>query len=215
MPISRYRTNGAPWKSGGIARPRLPAVAALAALGPLVCLSRARDPSVQAGWHRAVACEYTAHLDSNGLRECLRFRDADGHCCWCLYALPEDDFLAWERLIAVVPQGALNDETVSVVERLWHGVADALQGRRWRAGVIGIHPVACMSGIPSDEMAIGEPGLAAFSWDIARYIAEDVGAAWRPGGSLQWPSGGVGRNGVSGPCTSASPDDQWGAGCTT
>jgi hypothetical protein len=152
------------------ARGRLPSVAALAALGPLLCLSLARD-RLLAGWHRARSCDYLAHVGSDGLRECLRFRDDAGAPCWCLHALPEDDFLAWERVIARVPAAAANDDGCNLVERLWRDLADALCGDRWQAQVIRIHAPDVRHGEDRWRLAVSEPAIAGFSHDVARRIA--------------------------------------------
>lgn len=152
------------------ARGGLPSVAALSALGPLLCLSLARD-RLLTGWHRARSCDYLAHVGSDGLRECLRFHDAAGEVCWCLHALPEDDFLAWERVIARVPVAAANDPACGLVERLWRDLAEALCGHRWQAQVIRIHAADVRQGEDRWRLAVSQPEIARFSHDVARRIA--------------------------------------------
>jgi hypothetical protein len=154
---------------------RLPPIDALAGLGPLLCLSRTRD-TLLSGWRRAVACEYAACVDSSGMRECLRFRTADGDCCWQLYALPEDDFLAWERLIAIMPEGAPCEMSSCLAERMWRSVSDALLGRRWRASLIRIHAFLGRDGNEQRCLAISQPTVAPFSLAIAHRIAHAEGA---------------------------------------
>jgi hypothetical protein len=153
----------------------LPKIDALASLGPLLSLSRSRD-TLLTGWRCAVACEYGACVDTNGLRECLRFHSADGECCWQLYALPEDDFLAWERLIATVPEGMACDLSLGLAERVRRRVSDVLVGRRWCANVIRIHAfLGC--GWPEQRcLAISQPRVSPFSLTVARHIAQLEGA---------------------------------------
>ena len=165
-----------PGKCGDV---RLPTIDALAGLGPLLCLSRTRD-ALLSGWRRAVACEYAACVDSRGMRECLRFRTADGDCCWQLYALPEDDFLAWERLIGIMPEGAPCEMSPCLAERMWRGLSDALLGRRWRASLIRIHAFLGRDGNAQRCLAISQPTVAPFSLAIAHRIAHAEGAELPP-----------------------------------
>ncbi len=153
----------------------LPTINALAALGPLLCLSRTRD-TLLSGWRRAVACEYAACVDSVGLRECLRFYSADGECSWQLYALPEDDFFAWERLIAIVPEGVPCDTSPCLPERMWRGLSDALMGKRWRATLIRIHAFLGRDGCEQRCLAVSQPVISPLSCTIARRIAHAEGA---------------------------------------
>lgn len=162
-----------------MARDRLPSVAALSALGPLLCLSLARD-RLLAGWHRARSCDYLAHVGSDGLRECLRFHDAAGEPCWCLHALPEDDFLAWERVIARVPAAAANDPCGGLVDRLWRDLAEVLCGHRWQAQVIRIHAPDPHHGEDRWRLAVSQPAIARFSHDVAQRIALAEGATLLP-----------------------------------
>lgn len=154
---------------------RLPAIDALAALGPVLCLSRTRD-TVLSGWRRAASCEYAACVDSDGLRECLRFRAADGECCWQLYALPDDDFLAWERLTAIVPEGMPCETSPGLAERMWRGLSDALMGRRWRASLIRIHAFLGRDGSEQRCLAVSQPEVSPFGLSVARRIAHAEGA---------------------------------------
>lgn len=169
------------------ARGGLPSVAALSALGPLLCLSLARD-RLLTGWHRARSCDYLAHVGSDGLRECLRFHDAAGEVCWCLHALPEDDFLAWERVIARVPAAAANDPACGLVERLWRDLADALCGHRWQAQIIRIHAPDLRHGEDRWRLAVSQPAIARFSHDVARRIALAEGASLPPDTRLSAPA---------------------------
>ncbi|MFZ5635321.1 MAG: Hemin transport protein [Pseudomonadota bacterium] len=173
---------------------RLPTIEALAALGPLLCFSRTRD-TLLSGWRRAVRCEYGARVDSNGLRECLRFHAADGECCWRLYALPEDDFLAWERLIAIVPARSDDDALPCLAERLWREWSDALLGKRWRASLIRIHAFHGRDGGEQRCLAVSVPTVSPFSVKVAQRIARAEAAELSASDMTSLPQGraGTGR----------------------
>lgn len=162
--------------AGAGGRPgRLPTAAELASLGPLLSLSRG-DSGALAGWRRAVRCDYAARVDSDGLHECLRFYDVAGECCWRLYALPEDDFLAWERLLAVVPAGQWRDDAgAGAALRWWRGLADFVHGRRWCACLVRIHALGDAAG--PEQAALSAPVVSARSADLARRIVHAEGAA--------------------------------------
>lgn len=168
---------------------RLPDATELASLGPLLSLSRGNG-GVLAGWRRAVRCDYAARVDSDGLRECLRFYDGDGDCCWRLYALLEDDFLAWDRLLAVVPAGEWRgDEERGAAQRWWRGLADFVQGRRWTASLVRIHPLG--DGAGPGQAALSVPAVSGPSAELARRIvvaerAEQVDGE-APANQGPWP----------------------------
>ncbi|WP_395788504.1 hypothetical protein [Aquimonas sp.] len=81
---------------------------ALAALGPLVCLHRRFDQrqlAIDAAPLLAgLRLQVQAEIDSSGPREALRFVDAHGVAVCQLCLLPDSDFLAWERLLALLQQ---------------------------------------------------------------------------------------------------------------
>ena len=83
--------------------PALPHPQQLAALGAVLCLYRMQRGGELSGWQQAqsASCEHV--LDSEGLRESVRFHDRDGRCCWQLFLLPDTDFLAWEQMAAQLP----------------------------------------------------------------------------------------------------------------
>lgn len=114
---------------------RLPRPGALAALGAVLCLHRARPGGELAGWTQAVRAEACSRIDSDGLSESLDFHDADGRCCWRLYLLPDSDFLAWEVLAASLPQ-ARDPAPDGIAERLWRRVAQGLRAAPWQASVL-------------------------------------------------------------------------------
>lgn len=151
----------------------IPSPQALAALGPVLCLHRESE-GVLTGLLRARACCYRAHVDSDCLRECLRFRDAAGDECWRLYALPDTDYLGWERLVADLPACREDPGDAGLGERLWRELAETLAGRRWRAETIRLHAiVAAGHARPAmSEPRVSRPGMLQM-----RRIARAAGAA--------------------------------------
>ncbi len=116
----------------------LPRPRQLAALGAVLCLSRAQRGSELAGWAQAVRVETSSDGDSDGLRESLRFLDRDERCCWRLFLLPDSDFLAWEQLAAGLPlrpPGAC----ANAAELLRRRLASRLRGERWQASALRLH----------------------------------------------------------------------------
>lgn len=118
---------------------RLPHPQQLAALGAVLCLSRADADSALAGWTQAVHATYGCDLDSDGLRECIRFFDARGTCCWRLYLLPDADFLAWEQLASGLPRVLDDSALPGLAERLWRHLARRLNEPCWRACALRFH----------------------------------------------------------------------------
>jgi hypothetical protein len=106
----------------------------LAALGTVLCLYRLQHGSELSGWAQAAYAEAAIGMDSDGLRESVRFFDRDHRCCWRLHLLPDSDFLAWDRMLELLPgtHAAMQGEH-GVAERLWRRLAGRLQGGRWRA----------------------------------------------------------------------------------
>lgn len=119
----------------------LPRAQQLDALGPVLCLYRHQDGGELSGWARAVRVESRAGMDSDGLRESLAFFDHEGRCCWRLYLLPDSDFVAWDRLLALLPSCEEAEATIGVGERLWRRLAGCLRGGQWQACVLRLHVV--------------------------------------------------------------------------
>lgn len=152
----------------------LPRTQQLAALGTLLCLYRHQDGGELAGWARAVRVESRAGVDSEGLRESLVFFDREGRCCWRLYLLPESDFVAWDRLLALLPSRGEAEAAAGVGERLWRRMAGRLLGGQWQACVLRLHVVDAEVGRPvlaASQAAVSPLGAAA-----ARRIARAEGA---------------------------------------
>jgi hypothetical protein len=105
---------------------------ALASLGPLVCLHRRSDQrqlAIDAGPLLAgLRLQVLAEIDSSGPREALRFVDAHGVAVCQLCLLPDSDFLAWERLLALLQQRRqLSVAAIQLCQPPW------LTRWRWRA----------------------------------------------------------------------------------
>jgi hypothetical protein len=151
----------------------LPEPRQLAALGTVLCLSRARSGHPLAGLAPAVRAEVSCHCDSDGLRESLSFLDRDGHCCWRLYLLPDSDFLAWEDLSSRLPQ-RLDRDPAGIAERLLSRLANRLHGGHWQASALRLH--AFSNGAGGTALAASLAPLSELGLAIARRIARDEGA---------------------------------------
>lgn len=119
----------------------MPAVSALAALGPVLCMHRAEHGNELAGWSRAVHAESRVRMDSEDVIESLHFFDAAGGCCWRLYLLPESDFLAWDRLQSRLPGCCDHELRSGIAERLWQRLAGTLRGGSWHLSTVRLHVV--------------------------------------------------------------------------
>ena len=150
----------------------LPEPRQLAALGAVLCLSRARFGHPLAGLAPAVRAEVSCHCDSDGLRESLSFLDRDGHCCWRLYLLPDSDFLAWEELSSRLPQRTDRGPT-GIAERLLSRLANRLHGGHWQACALRLH--ALSNGVGDTALAASLAPLSELGLAVARRIARDEG----------------------------------------
>lgn len=151
-----------------------PGPAQLAALGTVLCLYRG-DGSELSGWQQAVTAHACHSVDSEGVHESLCFLDARGRCTWRLYLLPDSDFLAWDRLLAQLPQQPTKNEEGNVGERLWRRLAGHLGGHRWRACVLQLHAVEQGGGLAASLATLSALGSA-----TARRIARLQGADGDP-----------------------------------
>ena len=158
--------------------PRLPHPQQLAALGAVLCLYRSGAGSELEGWSQAarVACERA--LDSDGLRESLQFFDGEGRCCWRLHLLPDTDFLAWEQVVADLPDSCAAERELGIGERLWRRVARRLGGSGWRACALRLHVVAGGPGFADlPLLAASLPRLSACGLEIAGRVVRREGIA--------------------------------------
>ncbi|MET0656122.1 MAG: Hemin transport protein [Pseudoxanthomonas sp.] len=152
----------------------MPRAQQLAALGTVLCLYRPQHGGELSGWAHAACVESRAGVDSDGLRESLVFFDAEGHCCWRLYLLPDSDFLAWDRLLASLPSRDEVEAAVGVGERLWRRLAGRLRGEQWQACILKLHavPAAVAQPVLAASLAVVSP-LGAIT---AQRIAQAEGA---------------------------------------
>lgn len=148
----------------------LPRAQQLAALGTVLCLYRHQEGGELSGWARAVRAESRAGVDSDGLRESLAFFDSEGRCCWRLYLLPDSDFVAWDRLLALLPSREEIEAATGVGERLWRRLAGRLLGGQWQACVLRLHvvPAEVRRPILAASLAMVSPLGAATAQRIAR-----------------------------------------------
>lgn len=152
----------------------LPRVQQLAALDTVLCLYRHRDGSELSGWARAVRAESRAGVDSDGLRESLAFFDHEGRCCWRLYLLPDSDFVAWDRLLALLPSREEAELATGVGERLWRRLAGRLLGGQWQACVLRLHVVPAEVRRP--VLAASPAAVSPLGAATAQRIARTEGA---------------------------------------
>lgn len=151
-----------------------PTPAQLAGLGTVLCLYRG-DGSELSGWQQAVSVHACHGVDSEGVHESLCFMDERGRCVWRLYLLPDSDFLAWDRLLAQLPQRPAVSEQGNVGERLWRRLAGHLGGHRWRVCALQLHAVEQGSGLAASLATLSTLGSA-----TARRIARLEGADGDP-----------------------------------
>lgn len=152
----------------------LPCPQQLAALGTVLCLYRPQQGGELSGWAQSVRAEAQVGVDSDGLRESLSFFDRDGRCCWRLWLLPDSDFLAWDRLLASLPNRGVAVPGDGIGERLWQRLARRLTSDSWRACVLRLH---AMPPAPALRVLAASPAaLSALGVGIAREIARAEGA---------------------------------------
>lgn len=154
----------------------------LAALGTVLCLYQGRSGGELAGWSRAMQAEASSVLDSDGMRECLLFRDAAGDCCWKLYLLPDSDFLAWERLSSGLPMRMREDAGASgIAERMLQRLVGRVRDGEWQASVVRLHALPVAHGkagecVLAATLASVSPLGAAAARGIARSQHADAEA---------------------------------------
>ena len=152
--------------------PTLPEPRQLAALGAVLCLSRARFGHPLEGWAAAMRAEAACDCDSDGLRESISFLDRDGRCCWRLYLLPDSDFLAWEELSSRLPVRPERGPA-GIAERLFSRLANRLNGGHWQASALRLH--ALSNGAGGTALAASPAPLSELGLAVARRIARDEG----------------------------------------
>lgn len=150
----------------------LPQPQQLAALGTVLCLYRLQHGSELAGWAQAAYAEATVGVDSDGLRESVRFFDSEGRCCWRLHLLPDSDFLAWDRMMTSLPRVQETTENGNVAERLWRRMAGRLLSRHWRACTVRLYALAQGA---SPVLAASLASVSALGAATARRIVDAEG----------------------------------------
>ncbi len=161
---------------------RLPLPSELAALGTVLCLYHGRSGGELAGWSRAVEAVACASLDSDGMRECVLFRDAAGDCCWKLYLLPDSDFLAWERLSSRLRMQVGDEgDGPGIAERMLQRLVGRVRHGEWQASVLRLHALPVAQGMQGEQvlaaaLASVSPLGAAAARGIARSQSADAEA---------------------------------------
>lgn len=158
----------------------LPQPQQLAALGTVLCLYRSQDLPALAGWTRATGAQWSAGIDSDGLRENLWFHDSDGGLCWRLYLLPDSDFMAWDQLSLALPTRVEHDVDGGLCNRLWRRMADHVRGDIWHACVLQLHALHGVAGIPTAAQPVLAASLvrpSAVGMAVARRIASAAGVS--------------------------------------
>jgi len=156
----------------------LPQPLQLAALGTVLCLYRSQDLPALAGWTRATRAEWSAGIDSDGLRESLWFYDGDNALCWRLYLLPDSDFMAWDQLSLALPTRVEQDAGSGFCNRLWRRMADQVRGDIWYACVLQLHALHGMAGVGTAAQPVLAASLVRPSTvgvAVARRIASAAG----------------------------------------
>jgi hypothetical protein len=149
----------------------LPRPEQLSTLGAVLCLHRAQAGGELAGWSQAVRVVSSGEIDSDGLCESMQFFDQEGRCCWRLFLLPDTDFLAWEDLVAGLPQQRATETALTLAERLWRRVANRLGNPGWQASVLRFHTLAAWPGFAGMPLlAASLPRLSACGAEAARRI---------------------------------------------
>jgi len=161
--------------------PALPPPQQLAALGPLLCLYRARAGGGElGGWALAARAAACSGIDSDGLHESLLFFDRNDRCCWRLYLLPDSDFLAWERLASGLPTPRVRGAACGGVgERLWLRPAGRLRGDGWLGCALRLHALPIAPGFALHSpplLAASVATLSPLGAAVARRIALADGA---------------------------------------
>ncbi len=142
------------------------APAALAALGPVLCLHDAREPHPLSGWRRAVSAHVCIRLDNDGPSEAICFEDREGRHCWQLHRLPDSDFLAWEHVAARLPQASASAPAPG-----WLGRRSARPA--WRPCALRLHAVPGL--LPPLALAAADVDLSAAGRVVAERIARRLG----------------------------------------
>lgn len=122
-------------------------IAALPALGPLLCLYPAVEAHPLAALERARGCRTAVTLDSDGPSESLQFLDRQGRCCLQLCLLPDSDYLQWDRLSGQVALAGGQRRTARLDTKGRGAVVRATGQPLWRACPLRLHAIAGGQGM--------------------------------------------------------------------
>jgi len=133
----------APSPSAGseVSAAALPAPERLAAVATVLCMYPPRHRDALDGWLHAQRAECLLRRDGADRCEALLFRDRAGRACWCLYLLPDSDFLAWDDAIAALPACRGGEARSDVWARLQRRWRRRLRGR-WQAQILRLQVLA-------------------------------------------------------------------------
>ncbi|MCC8539384.1 Hemin transport protein [Xanthomonas axonopodis pv. poinsettiicola] len=172
MPIARPLPSSSRARATGTTLPR---PSQLAALGTVLCLYRPALGHELDGWQHAVEAAACRQLDSDGVREGIWFFDAEGHCCWRLYLLPDSDFLDWDRLVSRLPPLSMDAQAtgagMGLGERLWRRLAGRMRGETWRLSALRL---SAGSG-RAPPLAASLATVSALGAVVAARVAHDEG----------------------------------------
>ena len=157
----------------------LPSPQQLAAVGTVLCMYRSQAGGELAGWSQGVRAAANASIDSDGPLASVLFYDNSGECCWRLYLLPDSDFLAWERLLAALPESGDPHAHTGIGERLWRRLAGRVRSGPWQSSVLRLHALYPGPGFADARQSVLAACLAPVSTIgavVARRIARNEGA---------------------------------------
>ncbi len=142
---------------------------ALAGVGPLLCLYPSRGGELSA-WRSATAVCAESCVDTDGVRESLRFLDAGGRSCLRLFLLPDSDYGAWESVRARLPCVAGESRSRVCAACTLYRLCTGECG--WQASLLRVMPGAGERGASLGWAAVSEIGRG-----LARRIALAEGVA--------------------------------------
>jgi len=124
-----------------------PLIAALAALGPVLCLYPAAEAHPLAALDRACRCVCEVSVDSDGPSEALQFLDHRSRCCWQLCLLPDSDYLQWDRLCGQLPSTQARPRFGRSSSLRCASIVRTAGEAPWRACPLRLHTVAGSHGV--------------------------------------------------------------------
>lgn len=145
---------------------------AFARVGPLLCLYPGNMGEVT-GWRNARDVCAESCVDSDGVRESLRFLDDEGRSCLRLFLLPDSDYAAWESLRSQLPCIASEGRTKvcasCVLQRL---CTRGSERGGWKSSLLRI-----ATGVGDRSATLGWAAVSEIGRGIARRISIAEGVA--------------------------------------